>query len=103
MADRLKGIQDLFSLLSLSIAKLNSILSIPILYVLLSRIIVGSVSLFQLTTSTICFTSHIPKRCGTSFIYLMVERFIPSIVLIGVILTAAELPVKEVLISNLIL
>lgn len=99
MADKLKGIQDLFSLLSRSSAKLNSLLSVPVLYALLSRIIVMAVSLFVLISSTINFTGHNPESCESLTVYLMVDRFIPSVILIGVILTATDLPVKEVLVS----
>jgi len=100
MAGKLKGIQDLFSLLSLSAAKVNSLLSIPVLCYLVTRIISTSVGLFL----TISYMINLKGTGGQySTVSININLLIPYAVFISVILLAADLPVKEVLISNLIL
>ena len=96
MADKLKGIQDLFSLLSRGAAKLNSLFSAIVFYFLLSRIIVATVALFLLMSLATNLTGQFQRLSEDFAIYVFVQQFFGHVILISVILTAADLPVKEV-------
>ena len=100
MENKLKGIQDLFSLLSQSTAKINSLFSIPVLYLLVTRIVITITNLFWIATLAIDNVRQFPKSCDSCSFFIIFNQFIPSTIAIGVILTAADLPVREVCISK---
>ena len=100
MENKLKGIQDLFSLLSQSTAKVNSLFSIPVLYFLVTRIVITIINLFWIATLAIDHVGQFSESCDGYSFFVIFKQFIPAAIAIGVILTAADLPVREVLISN---
>ena len=100
MENKLKGIQDLFSLLSQSTAKVNSLFSITVLYILVTKIFITIVNLFWIATLAINHVRQFSESCNGCSFFVIFKQFIPAAIAIGVILTAADLPVREVLISN---
>ena len=100
MENKLKGIQDLFSHLSQSTAKINSLFSIPVLYFLVTRIVFTITNLFWIATETINQLGQFSENCDGCSFFKIFKQFIPSTIAIGVILTAADLPVREVSFSN---
>ena len=101
MGAKLKGIQDLFSLLCRSAAELNSLLSMPVLYFVTSRIITATVCLFILISPYTVSPEYLPSVRQYGFGYLILEVMFPSVILIGLVLAAADWPVQEVIISYL--
>ena len=91
---KLKGIQDLFTLLCQSADELNSLFSIPILFFLTSTIITTSIELFFV------IYWHFVSDCivsGSDF-ELKIMAFIWSGIIVGVLLKSAHSPVQEVLV-----
>ena len=98
MAEKLKGIQDLFSLLSRSAADLNSLFSVPVLYLVTTRVITTTICLFILIFQFFIPAEKLPSNYGRLNYYLICSVALPSVVFVAVILTAADSPVQEVLI-----
>ena len=96
MAEKLKGIQDLFNLLCRSAAELNSLFSIPVLYFVTTRIITTAICLFLLTAKFLPSSKDMTVS-DDMFAYFMSGLTLPCMITIGVILTAGDMPVQEVL------
>ena len=98
MAEKLKGIQDLFSLLSRSADYLNSLFSTPVLYLVTTRIITTFLTIYFIMAPLISANSAESMHTAVFPFYLIFAKALPSLVFLAVILIAADSPVQEVLI-----